>query len=55
MSIVGPRPERPYFVDQFSGLAQVRGPRGDTPISDRARFDNRHLENRSIWCRGGGR
>jgi len=66
MTIVGPRPERPYFVDQFSaefpdyamrhrapvgltGLAQVSGLRGDTPISDRARFDNYYIENWSIW------
>jgi exopolysaccharide biosynthesis polyprenyl glycosylphosphotransferase len=66
MSIVGPRPERPYFVDRFSndypeyamrhrvpvgltGLAQVSGLRGDTPISDRARFDNYYIENWSLW------
>jgi exopolysaccharide biosynthesis polyprenyl glycosylphosphotransferase len=85
MTIVGPRPERPYFVDQFSvdypeyamrhrvpvgltGLAQVSGLRGDTPISDRARFDNYYIENWSLWLdvkvllrtvgevfRGGGR
>jgi exopolysaccharide biosynthesis polyprenyl glycosylphosphotransferase len=85
MTVVGPRPERPYFVDQFSaehpdyamrhrvpvgltGLAQVSGLRGDTPISDRARFDNYYIENWSIWLdikvllrtvaevfRGGGR
>lgn len=85
MTIVGPRPERPYFVDQFSaehpqyamrhrvpvgltGLAQVSGLRGDTPISDRARFDNFYIEHWSIWLdikvvlrtigevfRGGGR
>lgn len=85
MTIVGPRPERPFFVDQFSadypdyamrhrvpvgltGLAQVSGLRGDTPISDRARFDNYYIENWSLWLdlkvilrtvaevfRGGGR
>ena len=85
MTVVGPRPERPYFVDQFTanypdyamrhrvpvgltGLAQVSGLRGDTPISDRARFDNYYIENWSIWLdvkvllrtvgevlRGGGR
>jgi exopolysaccharide biosynthesis polyprenyl glycosylphosphotransferase len=66
MTVVGPRPERPYFVDQFSaehpgyamrhrvpvgltGLAQVSGLRGDTPISDRARFDNYYIENWSLW------
>lgn len=85
MSLVGPRPERPYFVAKFSaeypnyamrhrvpvgltGLAQVSGLRGDTPISDRARFDNYYIENWSLWLdmkvllrtvgevlRGGGR
>ncbi|MGW1057425.1 sugar transferase [Micromonospora sp. NBC_01412] len=66
MSVVGPRPERPHFVEQFSaqypqyamrhrvpvgltGLAQVSGLRGDTPISDRARFDNYYIENWSLW------
>jgi exopolysaccharide biosynthesis polyprenyl glycosylphosphotransferase len=70
MTVVGPRPERPYFVEKFSaeypeyamrhrvpvgltGLAQVSGLRGDTPISDRARFDNYYIENWSLWldCR----
>jgi exopolysaccharide biosynthesis polyprenyl glycosylphosphotransferase len=85
MTFVGPRPERPYFVEKFSaehanyvnrhrvpsgltGLAQVSGLRGDTPISDRARFDNYYIENWSLWLdakvvirtvaevfRGGGR
>jgi exopolysaccharide biosynthesis polyprenyl glycosylphosphotransferase len=85
MTVVGPRPERPYFVEQFTaeypeyamrhrvpvgltGLAQVSGLRGDTPISDRARFDNYYIENWSLWLdikvvlrtlkevlRGGGR
>jgi lipopolysaccharide/colanic/teichoic acid biosynthesis glycosyltransferase len=85
MTVVGPRPERPYFVERFSaehpgyamrhrvpvgltGLAQVSGLRGDTPISDRARFDNYYIENWSLWLdvkvllrtvsevfRGGGR
>ncbi|MDG4765956.1 sugar transferase [Solwaraspora sp. WMMD406] len=66
MTVVGPRPERPYFVEKFSaehpdyamrhrvpvgltGLAQVSGSRGDTPISDRARFDNYYIENWSLW------
>ncbi|WP_243421013.1 sugar transferase [Micromonospora globispora] len=66
MSVVGPRPERPYFVAKFSaeyphyamrhrvpagltGLAQVSGLRGDTPISDRARFDNYYIQNWSLW------
>jgi exopolysaccharide biosynthesis polyprenyl glycosylphosphotransferase len=66
MTLVGPRPERPHFVDRFSaefdryahrhrvqagltGLAQVSGLRGDTPIADRARFDNYYIENWSLW------
>ncbi|HEU4425456.1 MAG TPA: sugar transferase, partial [Pilimelia sp.] len=66
MTVVGPRPERPYFVEKFSaehpdyamrhrvpvgltGLAQVSGLRGDTPISDRTRFDNYYIENWSLW------
>ncbi|KJK54834.1 sugar transferase [Saccharothrix sp. ST-888] len=66
MSLVGPRPERPYFVMRFgqaypeyadrhrvpvglTGLAQVNGLRGDTSIEDRARFDNRYIENWSLW------
>lgn len=85
MTFVGPRPERPFFVDRFSaqypaytmrhrvpvgltGLAQVSGLRGDTPISDRTRFDNYYIDNWSLWLdikvllltfaevfRGGGR
>ncbi|WP_432544512.1 sugar transferase [Kineococcus sp. SYSU DK002] len=66
MSLVGPRPERPYFVDKFTrdhddylwrhrvpvgvtGWAQVNGLRGDTSISERARFDNHYVENWSLW------
>jgi lipopolysaccharide/colanic/teichoic acid biosynthesis glycosyltransferase len=66
MTLVGPRPERPYFVERFSaqvpryvhrhrvragltGFAQVSGLRGDTPIVDRARFDNYYIENWSLW------
>jgi exopolysaccharide biosynthesis polyprenyl glycosylphosphotransferase len=66
MTLVGPRPERPFFVEKFSadhpryqyrhrvpvgltGLAQVSGLRGDTPISDRARFDNYYIDNWSPW------
>jgi exopolysaccharide biosynthesis polyprenyl glycosylphosphotransferase len=66
MSLVGPRPERPYFVDEFTrqfpwymarhrvpvgltGWAQVHGLRGNTSISDRARFDNFYIENWSMW------
>jgi exopolysaccharide biosynthesis polyprenyl glycosylphosphotransferase len=66
MTLVGPRPERPYFVEQFTatydryghrhrvragltGFAQVSGLRGDTPIADRARYDNYYIENWSLW------
>jgi exopolysaccharide biosynthesis polyprenyl glycosylphosphotransferase len=66
MSLVGPRPERPYFVEIFSstvsryydrhrvpagmtGLAQVNGLRGDTPIEDRAILDNQYIEHWSLW------
>ncbi|MGI5129551.1 sugar transferase [Pseudonocardia sp. CA-107938] len=65
MSLVGPRPERPYFVDRFSktvpgyadrhrvpvgltGLAVVRGLRGDTSIPERARADNDYAERWSL-------
>src|SRR5262249_3657995 len=66
MSVVGPRPERPFFAEKFAaghrlsantarvpagltGLAQVSGLRGDTPIADRARFDNYYIETWSLW------
>ncbi|HLG91370.1 MAG TPA: sugar transferase [Acidimicrobiales bacterium] len=66
MSLVGPRPERPFFVNRFAaeiprygdrhrvpvgltGLAQVHGLRGDTPVEERARFDNSYIENWSLW------
>lgn len=66
MSLVGPRPERPTFVEQFSaqheryaarhrvpvgltGLAAVSGLRGDTSISERARYDNYYIANWSLW------
>lgn len=66
MSLVGPRPERPFFVERFkgrvphydarhrvpvglTGLAQIHGLRGDTPIDERARFDNRYIESWSLW------
>lgn len=62
MSVVGPRPERPYFVEQFkeeiplymvkhhirpgiTGLAQSKGLRGDTSISDRIKEDIFYIEN----------
>lgn len=66
MSMVGPRPERPHFVDRFSqevagysdrhrvpagltGYAQIHGLRGDTSISERARFDNAYVEHWTPW------
>jgi exopolysaccharide biosynthesis polyprenyl glycosylphosphotransferase len=33
----------------LTGLAQVSGLRGDTPINDRAQFDNYYIENWSLW------
>jgi lipopolysaccharide/colanic/teichoic acid biosynthesis glycosyltransferase len=33
----------------LTGFAQVSGLRGDTPIVDRARFDNYYIENWSLW------
>jgi exopolysaccharide biosynthesis polyprenyl glycosylphosphotransferase len=33
----------------LTGWAQVNGLRGDTSISDRARFDNYYIENWSMW------
>jgi lipopolysaccharide/colanic/teichoic acid biosynthesis glycosyltransferase len=61
MSIVGPRPERPHFVDRFTatvpgyadrhravpgltGLAVVKGLRGDTSIPLRAHYDNLYID-----------
>ena len=66
MSLVGPRPERPHFVEQFgelytgysdrhrvpcglTGWAQIHGLRGNTPIDQRARFDNFYIENWTFW------
>jgi exopolysaccharide biosynthesis polyprenyl glycosylphosphotransferase len=65
MSLVGPRPERPQFVDQFAvelsryderhrvrsgltGLAQVRGLRGQSSIADRVELDNFYIEHWSF-------
>ena len=62
MSLVGPRPEIPFFVDSFqeqiplymvkhqvkpgiTGLAQVRGYRGDTSIEKRIECDIEYIEN----------
>jgi len=33
----------------LTGLAQVSGLRGDTPITDRARHDNYYIDNWSLW------
>jgi len=66
MSIVGPRPERPVFVQQFrkdipdymqkhlvkagiTGLAQVRGLRGDTDLAKRIECDMTYIRNWSVW------
>lgn len=66
MSLVGPRPERTYFVDLFkekvphymprhiykpgmTGLAQIRGLRGNTSLEKRIESDLEYFENWSIW------
>ncbi len=66
MSLVGPRPELPVFVETFkeqiplymikhyvkpglTGLAQVKGLRGDTSIEDRIHEDIEYIENWSFW------
>ena len=66
MAVVGPRPERPAFVEEFSesvpgyihrhrlpvgltGLAQVRGLRGDTPIAERVKADNLYIDQWSFF------
>ncbi len=65
MSLVGPRPEIPMFVNHFkeniplymvkhyvkpgiTGLAQIKGFRGDTSIEDRIHEDIRYIENWSL-------
>lgn len=65
MSLVGPRPELPKFVNQFkdtiplymvkhyvkpgmTGLAQVKGLRGDTSVEDRIQEDIYYIENWSL-------
>ena len=65
MSVIGPRPERPYFVDKFrkdipkymvkhqvrpglTGLAQIKGYRGDTSIEKRIEYDIIYVEQWSF-------
>ena len=65
MSLVGPRPEIPYYVEHFkeivplymvkhyvkpgvTGLAQIKGLRGDTSIEDRIHEDINYIENWSL-------
>lgn len=65
MSLVGPRPEIPHFVEKFrekiplymvkhyvkpgiTGLAQIRGLRGDTSIKERIDSDIFYIENWSL-------
>lgn len=66
MSLVGPRPEIPKFVQEFkdviplymvkhyvkpgmTGLAQVKGLRGDTSVEDRIQADISYIENWSLF------
>ncbi len=66
MSLVGPRPEIPVFVEHFketvplymikhyvkpgiTGLAQIKGFRGDTSIEARIHEDIEYIENWSIF------
>ena len=65
MSVVGPRPERPFFVEKFKNehrqymrrhgkgrhyrLGQVNGLRGDTSIEKRIEADIYYIENWSIF------
>lgn len=66
MSLVGPRPEIPVFVNKFkheiplymlkhyvkpgiTGLAQIRGLRGDTSLVKRIEADLYYIENWSVW------
>ena len=65
MSLVGPRPEIPKFVNSFrrriplymvkhyvkpgiTGLAQIKGLRGDTSVSERIEADIFYIENWSL-------
>ena len=66
MSLVGPRPEVPFYVEKFkaeiplymlkhsvrpgiTGLAQIKGLRGDTSIQARIDEDIEYIENWSFW------
>jgi exopolysaccharide biosynthesis polyprenyl glycosylphosphotransferase len=40
---------RERVLSGITGWAQVHGLRGDTPIGDRARFDNQYIEHWSLW------
>ena len=65
MSLVGPRPERPEFIEQFkheipqymlrhkmkagmTGIAQVRGYRGDTSLRKRIQHDVHYIRHWSL-------
>ena len=66
MSLVGPRPEVPFYVEKFkkeiplymlkhtlrpgiTGLAQIKGLRGDTSIADRIEEDINYIEHWNFW------
>ena len=66
MSLVGPRPEVPFYVEKFkkeiplymikhtvrpgiTGLAQIKGLRGDTSIKARIDEDINYIENWTFW------
>ena len=66
MSLVGPRPEIPKYVEEFretiplymikhyvkpgvTGLAQIKGLRGDTSVEERIQKDISYIENWNIW------
>lgn len=66
MSLVGPRPELPVFVEHFksqiplymvkhyvkpgiTGLAQIKGLRGDTSVEERIQEDIAYIENWSLF------
>ena len=65
MSLVGPRPERPEFIEQFkheiprymlrhkmkagmTGIAQIRGYRGDTSLRKRIQHDIHYIRHWSL-------